>query len=206
MARKRAPAKDRYHHGNLRQVLLQGGLQALKEMGPQDISLRDVARRAGVSHTAPYAHFKNKQELLAALACQGFADLDQAMEDAQRAAPPDPKPQWLATGVAYALFGLHNPAVFRLMWQRDALEADFAREPGNATGKPFERLLDALARVPGVAPRDSAAFMRDALLSWAAVHGLVALALDGAIGREGVHPAELTRDVLSRLVDLYPSS
>src|SRR6516162_6235923 len=71
-----------YHHGNLREALLKAAIRLIAEVGPAAFTLREVARRAGVSHNAPYRHFRDKDDLLAAVAAQGFWELTQAMLDA----------------------------------------------------------------------------------------------------------------------------
>src|ERR1700740_773464 len=71
-----------YHHGHLEETLLKTAIQLIGEVGPAGFTLREVARRAGVSHNAPYRHFADREELLAAVAAQGFRELTQAMRDA----------------------------------------------------------------------------------------------------------------------------
>src|SRR5580700_9985299 len=73
-------AERSYHHGNLKEVLLDAALALISEVGPQAFTLREVARRAGVSHNAPYRHFRDKDELLAVVAVQGFERLTAAMK------------------------------------------------------------------------------------------------------------------------------
>src|ERR1700734_1475486 len=74
------PGKRPYHHGNLKQNLLDAAVGLIGEVGPQAFTLREVARRAGVSHNAPYRHFADKDDLLAEVAAQGFDELDKAMK------------------------------------------------------------------------------------------------------------------------------
>jgi AcrR family transcriptional regulator len=95
-----------YHHGELRPALLRAAAKILEKEGREAISLRDLARRAGVSHAAPYRHFADRQALLAALAEEGFALL---------AADLDGKP-WREQAVAYLRFARANPERFRLMF------------------------------------------------------------------------------------------
>jgi len=73
------PAERPYHHGNLRVALLDAAIHLIAEVGPAGFNLREVARRAGVSHNAPYRHFRNRDDLMAAVAEQGFRELTQAM-------------------------------------------------------------------------------------------------------------------------------
>jgi AcrR family transcriptional regulator len=97
-----------YHHGELRPALLRAAARILEKEGRDAISLRDLARRAGVSHNAPYRHFADRQALLAALAEEGFALLAAALQG---------KP-WREQAMAYLRFALANPERFRLMFTR----------------------------------------------------------------------------------------
>src|SRR5260370_35374494 len=76
------PAKRRYHHGNLKQELLDSAVALIAEVGSQAFTLRELARQAGVSHNAPYRHFKDKEDLLGAVAAQGFDRLTASMTQA----------------------------------------------------------------------------------------------------------------------------
>ena len=97
-----------YHHGDLRATLLKAAARILEKQGPHAISLRDLARRAEVSHNAPYRHFADRQSLLAALADDGFALLAKELEGKA----------WREQAVAYVRFALANPERFRLMFTR----------------------------------------------------------------------------------------
>jgi AcrR family transcriptional regulator len=109
---------ERYHHGDLRNVLLASGVQLLAEEGLEALSLRGLAKRAGVSHNAPYQHFADKEAFLAALAEQGFMLLGQAMAQAQEALAADlPITERLvALGQTYVQFALHHPSHMAVMF------------------------------------------------------------------------------------------
>src|SRR5258706_16100220 len=98
--------KAAYHHGDLRPALLRAAEDVMGKQGLEALTLRDVARRAGVSHNAPYRHFKDRNALLAALAEDGFRALGKALEGKSGS----------LMGEAYVRFGLANPARFRLMF------------------------------------------------------------------------------------------
>src|SRR5437867_11394050 len=83
-------ARVAYHHGNLREALVEAATALLDAEGPLGVTLRGAARRAGVSQTAPYRHFRDKGALLASVAEKGFRDLDRTMKEAARAHPADP--------------------------------------------------------------------------------------------------------------------
>src|SRR5258708_8346713 len=80
-ARRKMPRRKPYHHGNLREELLEAAIRLIAEVGPTAFTLREVARRAGVSHNAPYRQFRDRDGLIAAVAAQGFRELTQAMVD-----------------------------------------------------------------------------------------------------------------------------
>ena len=88
MASRRRPARAPYHHGDLRRALLEAAREVLREQGPEGCSLREVARRAGVTHAAPYHHFPSREALLGALANEAYAELDRAMAEAMPVPPP----------------------------------------------------------------------------------------------------------------------
>jgi AcrR family transcriptional regulator len=201
MAKATVTEKDRYHHGNLRASLLVAAEEAIREQGVETLSLREVARRAGVSHAAPYAHFKGRAQLLEAVALKAFGDLDQSMADAQELSAKDPYNQWLATGLGYVMFGIRQPQIFRLMWRVD-LKSYHVSDPEHTSGA-FSRLLAAMERIPGAPPKGTPAFMRDALLCWTVVHGLVELILDGALDVPAGNPVELARELLQRLQTVF---
>lgn len=115
--RRTRPARDKaYHHGDLRKALVAAGLDLATERRLQDFSLREVARRAGVSTAAPYWHFADRDALLAAIAAECAARWLQAMRDAVKDLPLDQPLQRLqATGIAHVRFAVENPAHFRVM-------------------------------------------------------------------------------------------
>src|SRR5277367_5724211 len=103
-----------YHHGDLSRALVAAGRRILEAEGPTALSLRAVAREAGVSPAAPYHHFKDKSELLNAVAMEGFARLKTALVEAFAAAAGDEVRSSL--GVAYVEFSRSHPALYRVMW------------------------------------------------------------------------------------------
>ena len=119
-----------YHHGDLRRALVEAAERILENEGPSALSLRAVAREAGVSAAAPYHHFKDKNELLAAIAQEGFELLAQAMREGA-AHEEDPRRRLNALGVAYVRFARDNPALYNLMYstsrERDPREVLYIR-------------------------------------------------------------------------------
>jgi AcrR family transcriptional regulator len=112
-----ADDNKQYHHGDLRSALIEAGLTLLKADGVAGVDLRKVARLAGVSHAAPYRHFKSKQVLIAAIAEQGFGRLTAAMQSTlEPLDPADGLTQFHAIGQGYVDFALANPALMREMF------------------------------------------------------------------------------------------
>src|SRR5262245_4881527 len=119
-AKKRA-----YHHGDLRRALLDAALELVSSKGVQALTLREVARRAGVTHAAPYHHFPSKEALFAAVATEGFRDLAAAMR-AALSGRRGPFASLRAIGVAYVRFATEHPAHFRIMFRPGLIGARLA--------------------------------------------------------------------------------
>lgn len=166
-----APAR-RYHHGNLRASLLDAAEQVLAARGPQGLTLRDVARVAGVSHGAPYHHFSSLNDLLAAVAQRGFEELGHAMAEA--VSVPNTREQLLRVAQAYVAFALGNPDRFRLMF--GPLLARKEEFPGLklAAETAFGFVLKAAIAHDKVQGSDLA------MAGWSLAHGLSHLMIDGA--------------------------
>lgn len=180
-----------YHHGDLRRALLDTALVAVREQGPAAISLRDVARRAGVSHAAPTHHFGDKTGLLTALAAEGWSLLaDTLTETAEQ------DRSFAELGVAYVLFATTHPAHFAVMRapglvRRDDPELTAAQQRAGA------RLWAGAGRHDGASSEGTAT---TALAAWSLVHGLSALLLEGMVSPEpGTDVATLARSVTDRL-------
>jgi AcrR family transcriptional regulator len=157
----------------VRDALLAAARAELIEHGTAAISLRAVARRAGVSHAAPKYHFHDRAGLLTAIATEGFLALSRALS---RADESDMRRQLAALGAAYIDFGLANPALFELMFAPDHLhEAD--SELIAAQQDAIGQLTAAVQRLTGASAETPAL----ALISWALVHGLVTLTRHGAL-------------------------
>ncbi len=194
------PAPAAYHHGDLKRVLMDAALAMVTEEQNWGFSLREVARRAGVSHNAPYRHFPEKRDLLAAVAAEGFALLRAGM--LQAAAGTDgPEAALLAIGVAYVRFGVANPAHYRLMFGASLAGTDGIVGPvvsKAATGSQSvlgEIVADGARRGAFAAdPDDAAALAALVLAAWSLVHGLTMLTIDGRAG--GTSPERIARLLL----------
>jgi AcrR family transcriptional regulator len=179
-----------YHHGDLRRQLIAVGEDVLAERGLAGLSLREAARRLGVSHNAPFKHFASREALLAAIAEQGFEELAARLSAAMVG---DPREAMTARALAYVTFALERPAVFRLMFGG---QVDASQHPSLA-----ER---AEASLRGVTGHIAQAFGDEALdaatlSAWAFVHGLAHLLLDGQIP-EALRKGRSNQDLAEAIV------
>jgi AcrR family transcriptional regulator len=174
-----------YHHGDLRAALLRAALATIAEDGPVALSLRRVAGRAGVSHTAAAYHFGDKAGLLTAVAVEGYRRLGDALEAAGRGG------RFLDVGVAYVNFGVTNRAYFEVMFRPELHHRD------------DDDLLKARARTAEIlygTKTPTAQQLADGVAAWAIVHGLATLWLDDNLPTQlGDDPTTVTRLVASRL-------
>ena len=181
MARTKAQP---YHHGQLREALASSGRALLEEKGIRGFTLREGARRAGVSHAAPAYHFASIDDLLAELAVQGFHELAAAMTaEAARAdgdaAEGGATSHLVAQGVGYMAFAAGNPALFQLMFSR---EANRLETPALAAAAEAVRNLHAAAVEAAIPHASGEIKQRMADFAGASVHGFISLLLDGQIG------------------------
>jgi len=166
-----------YHHGHLRQALLEGALGVIRELGPAAFTLREVARRAGVSHNAPYRHFRDKDALLAAVAAQGFRELTRAMQEgADRQARPLDKLKH--SGMAYVGFALRRPEHFTVMFDAPVIsrqDPDYAQ----ASEEAFQTLVNYIRECQEAGELPGGDTLERALYAWSLVHGIAKLAVTG---------------------------
>jgi len=116
--------RGRYHHGNLPTALVQAALELVEESGSEALTLREVARRVGVTHAAPYRHFKDKAALLAAVAEEGFLRLRRQLHERMQAATT-PRAKVAAAGAAYLTFAQQHAAHFRVMFMSDLVNEQY---------------------------------------------------------------------------------
>lgn len=177
--------REGYHHGDLRAALLGAALAVLLESGPEALSLRRVAERAGVSSSAPYNHFRNKRALLAELASDRRARAGEAFRAALAGADA-PEEKLKALGQAYVRYALAHRAEFRLVFG-GALQTGAA---GNALDAPLLELFRGPLRDAGLRGTD----LDDAAVTaWSFVHGLAQLVSDGPLAGLAGDPEGLSR-------------
>ena len=191
--------KKAYHHGALREALVEAAARLASERGVASLSLRETARRAGVSQAAPYHYFADKSALLAAVAEQGFRLFDAMQAAAHEQSPDDPTERLQALGVAYVRFALDKPHYFRVMFRPHLVE--HAKYPGlhEVSRGAFERLVESTRAARLAHGHDDSDPLTAATLMWSVPHGLATLFLDGPIS-EGTSPRAL--EALARAATL----
>jgi AcrR family transcriptional regulator len=186
MASVRRGKKRGYHHGDLRRALLDAARAELHAVGHRALSLRSVARRAGVSHAAAYHHFKDKGALLLTIALEGFDHLDRCMAEAMEAAGADPLDRLVAAGLGYMRMAADDPTAYDLMF--NGCEGVSLTDDEQARSRrSFERLLNAVASVRQAVARNEGDVLQDALVQWEMVHGLAMLSRSGQLADTGVN-------------------
>lgn len=178
----RKTPRSSYHHGDLASELLRAAEAEISENGIESFSLRALAKRAGVSHSAPAHHFKDIRGLLTALAAVGYERFVEAQNKRQRSAKSNPKSQLVASGLGYIDFALGNPALFRLMFSSerpDRTDDEFNRAAISA----FDKLVENIEGLVGSDPYVDATAMIDVMASWSIVHGLADLMISGRTER-----------------------
>jgi AcrR family transcriptional regulator len=193
-----------FHHGDLRRALLEGAMLLLEREGPLGVGLRAAARLAGVSQTAPYRHFVDKDAILAALAELGLRELGERMAAAARA-NPDPRAALLAIGETYVTLAAERPQLFRLMFGPQVADKARCRGVSEAGERAYTVLLEAIAAAQKAGAVRSGDPADIALAQWSAVHGVASLIVDGRLaerlagmGKGG--PAALGRMVCEELL------
>jgi AcrR family transcriptional regulator len=170
--------RDSYHHGDLHEALLTAGEAVLSELGLDGFSLRKVAARVGVSHSAPAHHFGDAQGLLVALATRGFQRLLASMQDRQRRADPDLTEQLIASGLGYLDFAQSSPALFRLVFGSGL--SDRATPQLQLAGEAaLLHLATDLGRLRGAEPFASPDAMAEVIATWSMTHGFAELLISG---------------------------
>jgi len=183
----------RYHHGDLRRALIDTALAMVTEEGAWNFTLREVARRAGVSHAAPYNHFEEKSALLAEVAALGFESLRRTMETAARRHPRSARQAFAGIADAYVRFGVDHPAHYRLMFGAELAEK--ARYPAlqAASDAAFAVLTGVLERGQSSGQVRREAVRDQALAAWSLVHGLTTLFIDQRLSFLGVSTIDAER-------------
>lgn len=174
--------RETYHHGDLRRALVDAAVELLAEADAKSLSLRQVAKRAGVSHAAPYRHFEDKEALLAVVAEEGFHDFTRYLEQAVAAWPHDPIQQFKASGQAYLRYALEHSVHYQLMFGEFSTSSCEYQPLAVASNASFGVLVGII-----VAGQTQQVFRPGdpqlmALCAWTQVHGMAMLLLSGRLG------------------------
>lgn len=181
--RKRAAPRS-YHHGDLKAALVEAGVEILRKEGLEALTLRAVARKAGVSQAAPYRHFPDRRALMAAVAERGFQRLQETMITTMGGAGG--RPGLKAIAIAYVRFALENGPEYRLMFGSelaDTTDLPSLRETGRGVLQFVAHGMAQLQKAGLIGPGDP---MMLAVSTWSTLHGLAMLTLDGQVA--GIAP------------------
>jgi len=202
---RRALRREGYHHGDLKRALVAAALDIVRERDVASVSLREVARRAGVSPAAPYHHFRDKSLLLAEVAEEGYRLLIRHMRAALEKSPSAGGTERLENlGRAYVRFATEEPAHYRVMFSPELAGGEAEQRVHSAGMEALGVLTSQVeAQLPRASPEEVIVI---SVTLWAAVHGLASLLSDGVLSRKAdlPLPAEevLVRGVLAQLARL----
>ena len=179
----RAQPKQNYHHGDLRNTLIQTATLLLPQHGVAGLSLRAVAKAAGVSHAAPYRHFRDKTDLLESIAISGYYRLAEACQNAERRYPDSPQQQLFEAGMGYLSLVMGQPEIAHLMFsgmlsQENCGEA--LSQAGATAVRSLAQIIENGKRLGIYADSDTEVLTLTAL---ACVHGIAMMILGGLIKR-----------------------
>jgi len=190
-----------YHHGDLRRAVIETAMGMLRENKGWKFTLREVARRAGVSHAAPYKHFPDKSALLAEMALIGFERLREALTTATPRRSKSLRDEFFAMARAYVHFGTSNPALYRLMFSAEAGKQRDVHLNERALAA-FDVLVDLLKRGQTQGILRKRDVRGQAAACWAQVHGLTLLTMDGLLIPGNVGPSAPDNALLALLEGL----
>ncbi len=180
-----------YHHGNLRTALVDAAVEVISEVGPAAMSLREVARRAGVTHAAANYHFGDKAGLLTELAADGYRRLGADLEVAASSAGVGRSEAFLEVGVAYVRFAVNHPAHFEVMYRPELYHSQDSK---------LREAKTATARMLYGSEHPNKEQLAAGVAAWSIVHGLATLWLNGDLPVQlGADIEDITRRVAAHL-------
>ena len=188
---------------DLRQKVLQASLALIEEGGLDRLSMREVARKSGVSHQAPYYYFGDREAILAAIAGEGFSKLGRSFLRAVDQAGFKPAKALEAIGRAYVEFALRNPAYFQAMFRADAVPLDRYPDVRKLSDEAFGKLVETIGKV--FADQPSGVRLTISVACWAMVHGLATLILEGTLARTVEIPRARQRQVANEVIETFTS-
>lgn len=186
-----------YHHGDLKNALIKAGTEILASKGLGGLSLRQVARQAGVSHAAPYAHFKDKQALIAAISTEGFKQLYSQIESVKKTHQAEPETLLIETAWSYVQFALNEPDRFKLMFSSVLEKENDYPDFVEISQDNFQQLVEIVEICQQANVLKSGDSDLIALSVWGTVHGFVSLLLEGQISHTVLEKGTLKEILIS---------
>ena len=185
------PVKKIYHHGDLKNALIKAGVEILAKDGVNGLSLRKVALKAGVSHSAPYAHFADKQALIAAISTEGFRQLYECVSKVATKHKSNPRKQLIEAAWSYVQFAMDDRDRFKVMFsgilEKEKEYPEFVEE----SQRNFQLVKTVVEANQATGILRSGSSDLVALSAWGIVHGFVMLLLDGQISHTVLQQASL---------------
>jgi AcrR family transcriptional regulator len=192
-----------YHHGNLRRVLIDTALEIISEQGADDVSLRQIAKRANVSHTAPYRHFKDKNAILAAVAREGFDMMLRQTEERITRSKGNELEHFAICGLSYIDFALNYPSHYRVMFGTRIENSYFSDEFTPESTPSFQLLCDKISICLEKGLLKAGDIKEMAMAAWSIAHGFAMLRIDHHIPDQGMDEKKLNDLKRSVVMTLY---
>ena len=196
------PRKTSYHHGDLKNALINAGVEILAKEGIEGLSLRKVAQHAGVSHNAPYFHFPDKQSLIAAISTEGFKQLYAALDAVILAYPDQPKQQLQEGALAYVQFAMKHTDTFKTMFSGVLEKEKSYPAYVEISQKTFQLVVNVVRVCQGAGILHLSKPEVMAVAVWGQIHGIISLMLEGQISHKVLDKIDIREVVLFALDQL----
>ena len=196
MDRKGISGQHKYHHGDLKKAIMDAGLEMVAESGLESLSLREIARRIGVTTAAPYYHFKDRQSLLIELAIRGYEELFETVRRARETAS-DGADEVTVTATAYLRFGRDHRALYAIMFSGEFTTHPRLQEMVAVANRSLDLVRQSISATSNLDPVKSA---EAAFCAWSLVHGILTLDRNGVLGEGAAEQERLAMQGVSAIV------